>query len=123
MANTQIPNFEIPPEMRQFAEQSFTQARKAFEGFMDAARSAVSNIEDQTVKTQGGMRDVGEKAVTFAQRNVAASFVFAQKLVQAKDVSEVMQLQADYMQAQMQALKEQSEELSTLASKAAQGKR
>ena len=34
-------NFDVPTQLRQFAEQSLEQARKAVDGFMDAAQKAV----------------------------------------------------------------------------------
>ncbi len=34
MANEQSWNFDVPTQMRQFAEQSVEQARKAVDGFM-----------------------------------------------------------------------------------------
>jgi hypothetical protein len=42
---------------------------------------------------------------------MAASFAFAQKLAHARDVEEVMRLQADFVKAQMQAFTEQAKEL------------
>jgi len=34
--------FEVPPEMRDFAEKSVEQARQAFDGFISAAQQAMS---------------------------------------------------------------------------------
>ncbi|MCZ7643639.1 MAG: hypothetical protein M5U33_14340 [Pseudorhodoplanes sp.] len=42
-------NFEIPTEMRKFAEQSMDQARKAFENFIGAAQQAVTDFEGAPV--------------------------------------------------------------------------
>ena len=42
--------------------------------------------------------------MTFAEHNIATSFELAQRLVRAKDVEEVLKLQADYIKTQMQAL-------------------
>ena len=42
-------NFEVPTQMRQFAEQSVEQARKAVDGFMTAAQKAVTTAETQAV--------------------------------------------------------------------------
>jgi hypothetical protein len=47
MVQERMPNFEIPAEMRQMAEQSVEQAKKAFDGFIAAAQQAVSNFEGQ----------------------------------------------------------------------------
>jgi phasin len=122
MADQRTPNFQIPPEMRSLAEQSVAQARKAFDGFMTAAQSAVSTLEGQAAAAQAGAKDMQQKAVAFAEHNVAASFDFAQKLLKAKDAEEVMKLQADYVKAQMQALGEQARELGQSATKAATGR-
>jgi phasin len=119
MARESMPGFEIPPEMRRFAEQSMQQARQAFDGFISAAHRAVSDVEGRANAARVGVRDVGEKAMTFAERNVAASFEFAQKLVRAKDVDEIMRLQTDYVKQQMRALNDQATELGQTAAKAA----
>jgi phasin len=110
--------FEIPADMRKFAEQSVEQARQAFEGFMAAANKAVADMEDRTKAARSGVKDVSERAVSFAQRNIAASFDFAQKLVHAKTPEEVLKLQQDYIQQQMRVLNEQARELGEAASKA-----
>jgi phasin len=112
-------NFEIPSDMRKFAEQSVEQARQAFGGFINAAQQAASEMEGRATLARAGAKDMNEKAMTFAQRNIMASFEFAQKLVRAKDVQEMMKLQADYIQEQMKVLNEQAKELGESASKAA----
>lgn len=111
--------FEIPPDMRKFAEQSVEQARQAFGGFINAAQQAVNDMEGRASTARAGAQDVGEMAMSFAQQNIMASFEFAQKLLQAKDVQDVMKLQADYIQAQMGVLNEQAKELGQSASKVA----
>ena len=116
---TATERFEIPPEMRAFAEKSVEQARQAFDGFISAAHRAVSAFEGQAESARKGAQDVTEKAIVFAQNNIATSFDFAQKLVQARNVEEVLKLQADYIKAQMQALTEQAKELGESTSKVA----
>jgi phasin len=111
--------FEIPPDMRVFAEKSVAQARQAFDGFVAAANQAVSAFEGQTETARLGAKDVTEKAMNFAQRNVTSSFEFVQKLVQAKDFQEVLKLQTDYVKTQMQVLTEQAKELGETTSKVA----
>ena len=112
-------NFEIPSDMRKFAEQSVEQARKAFDGFINAAQQAVNDMEGRANVAQASAKDVGEKAMSFAQRNIMASFELAQKLVRAKDAEEILKLQSEYVKSQMQVLGEQAKELSQTAGKAA----
>jgi phasin len=116
-------NFQVPPEMRALAEQSMEQAKKAFDGFMTATHNTISTVESQTAAVQAGARDMTQKAVGFAEKNVAASFEFAQRLVRARDAQEVMALQAEYVKNQMQALNQQAQELGqTAASNAAKAR-
>ena len=87
---TVTERFEIPPEMRAFAEKSVEQARQAFDGFISAAHRAVSAFEGQAETARKGAQDVTEKAIVFAQNNIATSFDFAQRLVQARNVEDVL---------------------------------
>jgi phasin len=119
MAEERMPKFEIPAEMRQMAEQSVEQARKAFDGFIAAAEQAVSTFGGQAAVAQAGARDVGKKAMTFAEQNVANSFAFAQKLVRARDVQEVLRLHSEFIREQMETLSNQAKELGDAASRAA----
>ena len=109
---TNSPNFEVPPEMRAFAEKSVEQAKQAFDGFINAARHATAMAETTATNARSGAKDVAQLAMRYAERNIASSFDFAQKLVQAKDPQEVMKLHADYVQQQMHTLTEQAQELS-----------
>lgn len=111
--------FEVPPELRTFAERSVEQARQAFDGFISAAHHAMSTFEGQAETARKGAREVTEKAMTFAERNMASAFAFANDLVRARDLQEVLRLQADYIRRQMETLTEQARELGESTSKAA----
>ena len=67
-----IPRFEVPAELRAMTEKSIEQARAAFNTFMNAAQQAVSRFEGQTKAVQASAKDVSEKAMSYAERNVAA---------------------------------------------------
>jgi len=103
--------FQIPPEMRAIAEKSVEQAKQAVEGFISAAQRTASALEGQAETARKGAKDVGGKAMGFVEHNISTSFEFAQKLVRAKDVQEMLELQASYIRTQMQALSEQAKEL------------
>ena len=112
-------NFDIPTQMRQFAEQSVEQAKKAVDGFLTAAQKTATAMESQAATAQSSAKDVNQKAMAFAEKNITNSFDFAQKLVRAKDIQEVLALQTEFMKSQMQAMSEQAKELGTSATKAA----
>src|SRR5690348_5963888 len=119
MAKDPMSSFEIPAEMRRLAETSVAQAKQAFDGFISAAQQAVSRVESQTAVAQAGATDMSRKAMTFASQNMAASFAFAQRLAQARDVEEVMRLQADFLRSQMQTHAQQAQELGASFTQAA----
>ncbi len=117
MAKDNGANFEIPPQMREFAEKSVEQAKQAFDSFISAAQHAVKTAETQAATTQSGVKEVGELAMRYAERNISSSFEFAQKLLRAKDSKEVMALHSEYVSGQIAVLTEQAKELGKQATK------
>jgi phasin len=111
--------FEIPKEMRSMAEASFDQARKAFEKFLASAQETAGSLEERSATVRAGAKDIGAKAISFAEKNVQASLDYAQSLLHAKDLTEVMRLHGDYVQAQMRSLAEQASEMGQIVSRAA----
>ena len=111
MANDPTWNFDVPTQMRQFAEQSVEQAKKAVDGFLTAAQKTATTLETQANTAQAGAKDVREKVMSFAEENINNSFEFAQKLVRAKDIQEVMALQQEFLKQQMQQMQNQAKDL------------
>ena len=62
---------------------------------------------------------MGVTALGYAEANVKAAFDLASKLVQAKDVQEVMLLQTEFAKTQFAAFQEQTKELGAAFQKAA----
>jgi phasin len=106
-----IHHFEVPPDLRAATEKSIEQARAAFNKFISAAQQAMSEFEGHAKAMQAGAKDVSEKAMSYAERNVANTFAFADRLVHAKDIQQVIVLQTEFVQAQMKELAAQSKEL------------
>ena len=119
MSSDSVPPFGVPSDMRALAEQGVEQAKAAFNTFMNAAHEAATRIEGQAKAAQEGARDVGDKAMAYAEQNVAAAFDFAQKAVRAGNPQELLKLQTEYVQAQMQMLSEQVKALGEAAAKGA----
>ena len=119
MANDPTWNFDVPTQMRQFAEQSVEQARKAVDGFLTAAHKTAVTVENQASTAQSGAKDMRDKVMTLAEQNINNSFEFAQKLVRAKDIQEVMALQQEFLKSQMQAMQSQAKDIGAAATKAA----
>ena len=56
-------NFEIPEEMRKFADQSMEQARKAFEAVISTAHQTVTTFEGRAAAAQAGAKDVSARTL------------------------------------------------------------
>ena len=114
-------SYEIPSDMRDLAEKSVDQARKAFEGFVTAAQKAAGQADDTAASVQSNAKNLGTKAMSFAEQNVRTAFDLAQKLVRAKDLQEVFSLQSEYAKSQLTTIQEQAKELGSIVQSAAQG--
>jgi phasin len=119
MSEEERSGFEIPKEMRSMAEASFDQARKAFDKFLAGAQQTAGSIEEHGATVRAGAKDISAKAISYAEQNVQASLDYAQSLLHAKDLTEVMRLHSGYVQAQMRSLAEQASEMGQLVSRAA----
>jgi len=119
MVASTTPQFEIADEMRVMTERSLEQAKQAFDNYMRATEKAVSLLETQVEANQRGGLDISKKAMGFAENNVRSAFEFANKIVQANDIQEVLRMQNLFVQAQMQVLREQVTSLGETITKAA----
>ena len=114
------PSYEIPTEMRDFAEKSVEQARKAFDSFMGAAQRTVDTLETSASTVQSNTTDMTRKTFSYAEQSISAAFEHAQRLVRAKDVQEAMQLQAEFVRNQFAAMQNQMRDFGAIAQAAAQ---
>lgn len=102
------PNLEIPGELRNFAESSIEQARKALDNLIGAAHRAIDETEHRVDTAQGGVRDLSRKAIGFAEANVSASFDFAARLAKARTLDEWVKLHSDFAVEQTRRFSEQA---------------
>jgi phasin len=119
MSNDAPDRFEIPKDVRSMAEASVEQARKTFEKFLASAQEAAGSLEERGATVRAGARDISSKAFSYAENNVKASLDFAEQLVKAKDVGEVMRLHGEYVQAQFRVLADQAKDMGQTVSRAA----
>jgi phasin len=115
------PSYEIPNELRDFAERSVEQARKAFEGFVTVAQRAAGTVDGAAQQVQSDAKNMSSQVFGYAEQNVNAAFDFAHKLVQAKDPQEAFSLQNEYLKAQIATLQAQAKEIGSLIQKSAPG--
>jgi phasin len=114
-----MPAFEVPAEMRDFAEKSVEQARKAFETFIGAAHRTIESADGSSFAMGNNMQDMTKRALNLAEQNMRASFDHAQRLVRAKDMQEAMQLQSEFWQKQLAFMQQNVSEMGANVTKAA----
>jgi phasin family protein len=100
---------EIPVDIRKMAEQSLEHIKKAIDDYLQFTLRAVpGNV--------AGSSELINKIIGYAERNIANAFEFAQKLVQARDIQSLIAAQTEFVQAQMQAITDQSKDIREAAS-------
>jgi phasin len=119
MSEDERDRFEIPKDMRAMVEASFDQARKNFEKFLTGAQATAGTLEERGATVRAGAKDISSKAIAYAEKNVQASLSYAESLLKAKDLTEIMRLHSEYVQAQMRALAEEASEMGQIVSRAA----
>jgi phasin len=119
MSDEERDRFEIPKEMRSMAEATFSQARDAFEKFLAGAQQTAGTLEERSETVRAGAKDISSTAMSYAEKNMQASLDHAEALLHAKDLTEIMRLQGEYVQAQMRALADQASQMGQIVSRAA----
>jgi len=103
-------NFQVPEEMRNMAERSVTQTRQALEGFLQAARRTTESMEQTSGQVQAGAKDAAQKTLSAVEQNLRTSLDYAQRLVRAKNLQEVTQIQSEFARTQTEAMQAQMKE-------------
>jgi len=112
-------DFEIPQEVREFAEKNLEQARLAYGQLMEFMTEAVRAwpTAPSTVMASG-VKVVQERAIQFAKQNADAGFALASELAKAKDLQDIFRMQSSFAQTQMQSYALQAQELGGLVAEA-----
>jgi phasin len=111
--------FDIPDQMRDMADKSVDQAKKAFDEFMTATQNAVAKAEDSARSMREGAVDINRQTLAYLEENLSASFDLAQKLVRARTVEEIASIQRTFIEKQVAAAAEQGKSLGAMAGRAA----
>ena len=111
--------FDIPDQMREVADRSVEQAKKTIGQYLDATHEAVAKAEGSARSVRDGAAEVSRQALAYVEENVAASFDFAHRLVQARTIEEIAALQKEFMAKQMASLTEQGKSLGSMMGRAA----
>lgn len=82
---------------REFVKRSASTAKDRTEGAYDASKRYTANVEDFLVRAARGYADILGNVADAAYTNVNHTIATAEKLAEAKSVSDAMQIQADYV--------------------------
>jgi phasin len=107
----------IPEAVRALAEKGVVQSREAYNRSRDAFEASVETFERSFDAAGQGAAAFNRKIIDIAQRNLSSVFDLAESLASAKDLGEVVELQAAYWQKQVSALTAQAEEVHALSTK------
>jgi len=125
MANTTDPfsasiiPFEVPEQVRAFAEKGVSQARDNYARFKDVAESNNSTMEAVFSNATKGYSEYSAKLMEIVKSNTSASLDFAQELVSVKTPSEALELWTSHAKKQFEAYSAWSKELTELSQRVA----
>ena len=124
MANTDpfsasIIPFEVPEQMRAFAEKGVSQARDSYAKFKDVAETHNGTMEAVFSTASKGASEYSRKMMEMMKANTTANLNFAQELLGIKSPSEALELWTSHTRKQYEAFTVQAKELGKLTQKSA----
>ena len=96
--------FEVPEQMRAFAEKGVSQARDSYAKFKDAAETHNGTIEAVFTSASKGASEYSAKLIEFFKANTSSSLDFAQELFGVKTPAEAMELWTSHARKQYETL-------------------
>ena len=111
--------FEVPEQMRAFAEKGVSQARDSYAKFKDAAETHNGTIEAVFTSASKGAGAYSAKMLEFFKANTTASLDFAQELFGVKTPAAAIELWTSHTRKQFETLAAQAKELTELGQKVA----
>ena len=111
--------FEIPEQVRAFAEKGVSQARDGYAKFKDAAENHNQTIEAVFSSATKGASEYSAKLMEFIKSNTSSNLDFAQELLGLKSPSEAMELWTSHTRKQVETYAAQAKELGELGQKIA----
>jgi phasin len=109
--------FQVPEQVRAFAEKGVSQAREGYAKFKDAAETHNSTVEAVFGSAAKGATQYSAKLLDIVKTNTGATLDFAQELVGVKSPSAAMELWAAFARKQVEAFTGQTKELAELTQK------
>ncbi|MDB5618814.1 phasin [Tardiphaga sp.] len=109
--------FQVPEQVREFAEKGVSQARAGYAKFKDAAETHNGTVQAVMATASRGATDYSAKLLDIAKTNTNAGFDFVQELAGVKSPSAAMELWTSFARKQVEILTGQTKELAELTQK------
>jgi hypothetical protein len=100
-------------EAREFAEESFNQGKRTFDGLMRVTRKMAEDWESQA-------HTIRDQATSLTEKSVSNALEFGQKLAKAKEPQEFAQCQSEYWVRQAQTIADGTKEFTERMQEASQ---
>lgn len=111
--------FEVPEQVRAFAEKGVSQARDNYARFKDAAEAHNGTIEAVFATFSKGASEYSTKLMEMMKAATTANLDFAQEMIGVKSPSEAMELWSSHSRKQFESFTAHSKELAELAQRVA----
>jgi len=98
-------------KMREMAQTTLDKAKDAVSKYITESQKLREKADSGVRATYSGAKEMNDKAVAFAEANVAAGFELAQRLLQAKDPQEMGAVYESHLKEQMERMNAQFREL------------
>jgi len=111
---------KIPENVKTIAQDGVAKSREAFELMQSVSKDGAQTMESVLLTAQAGARTMGERVLRNIEVNAGAAFDAAEAMARAQTVPEFVQLQSDFVQAQLNSTSDQAKDLFDLSAKIAQ---
>jgi len=113
MSASVIP-FEVPEQMRAFAERGVSQARDTYARFKDVAETQNGTMEAVFTRASKGASEYSAKLMEMAKANTSANLDFAQQVLGVRSPSDAMEMWTSHFRNQYETFTAQARELAEL---------
>src|SRR6266568_2777870 len=111
--------FEVPEQMRAFAEKGVSQARESYAKFKDVAESHNGTVEAVFSSASKGASEYTAKLMEFMKANTTAHLDFTQELFSVKSPSDAFALWTGHSKKQLETFQAQAKELAEISQRVA----
>src|SRR3954465_12570060 len=113
MSASVIP-FEVPEQVRAFAERGVSQARDTYARFKDVAETQNGTMEAVFTRGSKGASEYSAKLMEMMKANTSANLDFAQQVLGVRSPSDAMEMWTSHVRKQYETFTAQARELAEL---------